>query len=209
MSQECRTGLADLGRQSAIHSGWARRGTRADAEKRSFRMAGCPRAPGAGDRSLPGDQAAVPPQPGSRRDQPVRPQPAGQEPDNRRGPRSARSSRGRGVARRSTATRAAAPAVPRFDPDERLSRSSHPRWTTFGRRGWLLAGPGPHRPLPPPASSRAHLSRDDGGQSMPERLMPAVAAPVARPRAARSYPSVLPQEPKKDVDRLSDVVELP
>jgi hypothetical protein len=39
--------------------------------------------------------------------------------------------------------------------------------------------------------------------------MPAVAAPVARPRAARSYPSVLPQEPKKDVDRLSDVVELP
>ena len=37
----------------------------------------------AGIRPLPGDQAAVPPQHGSRRDQPVHPQPSGQEPDQR------------------------------------------------------------------------------------------------------------------------------
>jgi hypothetical protein len=83
----------------------------------------------AGIGPVPGDQAAVPPQHGSRRDQPVRPQPSGQEPDQhgedrvvgpvQPGPRSGAAQHG--------------DLVPQhqqfrvFDAEERPSRTSQPQ----------------------------------------------------------------------------------
>jgi hypothetical protein len=74
------------------------------------------------------DQAVVPPQDGARRDQPVRPQPSGQVPDQRgQHARSAQSRRGLGLVRRSTATscrRTSSSAF--FDAYERPSNTSQP-----------------------------------------------------------------------------------
>jgi len=78
---------------------------------------------------LPGDQAAVPPQDGARRDQPVRPQPSRQEPDQRGQHRPAGPvPPGPGQVRRSTATscRSTSSSVS-MNADERPSRTSQPR----------------------------------------------------------------------------------
>jgi hypothetical protein len=78
---------------------------------------------------LPGDQAAVPAQDGTGGDQPVRPQPSGQVPDQRgEDARSAQSSRGRGLVRRSTATscrKASNSAL--LEADDRPSKTSQPQ----------------------------------------------------------------------------------
>ncbi len=81
---------------------------------------------------LAGDQAAVPAQDGSGGDQPVRSQPAGRSRISAaRTARSAQSSRGRGWARRSTATSCrSTSSSASLEADDRPSRTSQPQTRT-------------------------------------------------------------------------------
>jgi hypothetical protein len=81
----------------------------------------------AGRRAV--DQAAVPAQDGAGRDQPVPPQPCRHKPGERGEDRAAaQSSRGQGLARRSTATSCrGTSSSASLEADDRLSRTSQPQ----------------------------------------------------------------------------------
>ena len=95
---------------------------------------GADRRPGRPVRAGPlaGDEAAVPAQDGTWGDQPVRPQPPGQEPDQRGEDRAVgQSSRGRGLVRRSTATSClSTSSSASLEADDRASRTSQPQSRT-------------------------------------------------------------------------------